>query len=142
MRARIAPAFVFALGTSLFMPFIGSHVDAQQPHAPPTRTFSVHAGVAPVFEQLGSSMPMFALRVDRQLGTPIVLAEGSIGMMRGSHAGRGPSVVPEGQVQLQLPRAIAPYLGIGAGAVSGRRAGGSRHPRRTGSATAPPSVAR
>ena len=92
-RARIAPALVLALGTSLCMPLVGSQVGAQQPQHAPSRTFSVHAGVAPVFEQLTGSLPMFALRVDRQLGTPILLAEGSIGMQRGYHAGIAPSVM-------------------------------------------------
>jgi hypothetical protein len=64
----------------------------------------------------GSSV-LLAVRADRPLGPLWLLGEGSLSTFRTDEQGGSVSyIVPEVQLQLQVPRAIAPYLGFGAGA--------------------------
>jgi hypothetical protein len=72
----------------------------------------------------GSSLILGA-RLDRQLGVPWLLGEASLVTFRPQEqGGESTYLIPEAQVQLQVPRAIAPYLGAGIGTftrVSGNR---------------------
>jgi hypothetical protein len=64
----------------------------------------------------GSSV-LLAVRADRPLGPLWLLGELSVASFHtDEQSGSASYVVPEAQLQLQVPRMVAPYLGFGAGA--------------------------
>ena len=66
----------------------------------------------------GASL-LLAARLDRPLGALWLLGEGSFSTFRTEEqSGQHTYIIPEVQLQVQVPRLIAPYLGVGAGAIS------------------------
>lgn len=119
-------ARLIAIAALVSTALVAGEAPAQAPvHRPEAPTFSVNVGMSDW--RLSPGAAMFALRVDRQLGTRALLAEGSLGMLRARDYGASPTVVPEAQLQLQIPRAVAPYFGVGVGAFTG--GGDGRHSR-------------
>jgi hypothetical protein len=60
---------------------------------------------------------LLAVRADRPLGPLWLLGEGSLSTFRtDEQSGSVSYLVPEVQLQFQVPRAFAPYIGFGAGA--------------------------
>ncbi len=61
---------------------------------------------------------LLAARADRPLGVLWLLGEGSLATFRAEEqSGDNTYIIPEIQLQVQIPRAVAPYLGVGAGAI-------------------------
>jgi hypothetical protein len=80
-------------------------------------SIAVGAGVSQ-FDLSGTgTAPVFTARVDYPLGR-VLLAEGGVAVARPDQQFGDTTtfVVPEVGVQIQLPRRVAPYLGVGVGA--------------------------
>lgn len=95
--------------------------DAQRSMGRPQHaTLNLAAGVSAWDLSGRGNSTILAARLDYPLGAPGLLAEGSLATFRAGGAnGRNAYLVPEVQLQHELPRAIAPYFGVGLGAVMG-----------------------
>ena len=96
---------------------------AQPERAPMMRpqhaTLSVNGGVSAWDLSGTGNSVILAVRLDRPLGVLWLLGEGSLATLRtDEQSGHHTYLIPEVQLQLQIPRAISPYLGAGAGAFS------------------------
>lgn len=110
----IHSACVATIALTLCWAAVASRAGAQKPAPrPASSTISLNVGMA----NWNRDAAMLSIRADRQLARPALLVEGSVGVLPGQGEGVAyRSVVPEVQLQLQLPRTVAPYLGLGAGA--------------------------
>jgi hypothetical protein len=103
-----------------------------QPRSPMNRpqhaTLTLVAGLSQWDLSGTGNSVIFAGRVDYPVGPPWLLGEGSLAGFHADEQGGGNTyVIPEVQLQIQVPRALAPYLGVGAGAfVRGSGTGGDR----------------
>jgi hypothetical protein len=91
--------------------------EAQRLARPRHATVTAAAGLSQWDLSGTGSSVILAVRVDRQLGQRWLLGEASLATFRPQEQG-GDSryVIPEAHLQLQVPRAIAPYVGAGIGA--------------------------
>jgi hypothetical protein len=99
-------------------------VRAQAPMMRPQHaTLNLAAGVS-VWDLSGTGNSIiFAARLDRPLGVHWLLGEGSLATFTtDEQGGSNTYLIPEVQLQLQVPRVIAPYVGGGFGGF-GRVAG-------------------
>jgi len=95
--------------------------EAQRPMGRPQHaTLNLAAGVSAWDLDGTGNSTILAARLDYPLGGAGLLAEGSLATFRaGGPNGRNTYLVPEVQLQHELPRTIAPYFGAGLGAVIG-----------------------
>ena len=107
---------------------VGSTAKAQSPYMRPRHvTLTAAAGLSQWDLSGTGSSVLLAVRADRPLGPPWLLGEGSLATFHADEQDGGSTfLIPEAQLQLQLPRAVAPYLGAGAGAF-GRIGGAGTH---------------
>jgi hypothetical protein len=86
---------------------------------PQHATLNLAAGVS-VWDLSGTGNSIiFAARVDRPLGALWLLGEGSLATFATKEqSGSNTYLIPEVQLQLQVPRTVAPYIGAGLGAFS------------------------
>jgi hypothetical protein len=118
----LAPALVLAAAAPL---------RAQEDYWPDRPALSVSAGVSQ-FDLSGTgSSAMAAVRLERALMRALVL-EGGVSVARPAQQFGATTtlVIPEVALQLQLPRLVAPYLGLGFGDAMDFRpesVGGLRH---------------
>lgn len=111
------PLFVGALAAVLL---IAHELPAQNAGDPvsafaPRPALSLSAGISQ-FDLAGTgTMNVAAIRGELPL-LPALLLEGGVTLARPlQYFGRSTLVMPELQLQLQLPRRVAPYFGLGAG---------------------------
>jgi hypothetical protein len=86
---------------------------------PQHATLNLAAGVS-VWDLSGTGNSIiFAARLDRPLAALWLLGEGSLARFTtDEQSGSNTYLIPEVQLQLQVPRTIAPYIGAGLGAFS------------------------
>jgi len=118
MRTRHAvTAVAFAVA---FTVLAAGPARAQAPMGRPQHaTLNLAAGLS-VWDLSGTgNSVIFAARIDRPLGPQWLVGEGSLSTFRtDEQSGSNTYLIPEVQLQVQVPRAVAPYIGGGLGAFS------------------------
>lgn len=122
------PVRLTSIAATLLTTLLVSDASAQESAGRrPARTISANIGWAQWDLSGVGSSPMVAVRLDHQVGPQALLVEGSLAALRADEQGGSRSyLTTEVQLQLQVPRAVAPYLGVGAGAFS--RVSGANSP--------------
>lgn len=114
---------------------VGSAADAQGRFVGPRHATVTAVGGVTQWDLSGTgSSIILGARLDRQLGASWLLGEASLTTFRPEEQ-RGSStyLIPEVQLQLQVPRAIAPYIGAGVGSFTRVTGGPGRQSELTAS---------